>query len=221
MLNGLKREELIASNSMLLHELYFGGLGGAASRWRRRWRWHSPRLRQRRTLARRILAMGKAHGGGSGWVLLCFQPRDGTLVNQWAADHTHYTRRRRADPGARHVRACLPPGPRCRGSAYVDAFMRHIDWAAVYTRYQQAVFGASQDFGATPGEAAAAQLIDVRRAAVYDRADTLDRRLTLARPGRGVGVGGRTAAWGADGGVLRVRPRGVARSGAAAARTGA
>ena len=27
-LNGLKREELIASNSMLLHELYFGSLGG-------------------------------------------------------------------------------------------------------------------------------------------------------------------------------------------------
>ena len=27
-LNGLKREELIAANSMLLHELYFGSLGG-------------------------------------------------------------------------------------------------------------------------------------------------------------------------------------------------
>ena len=27
-LNGLKREELIATNSMLLHELYFGSLGG-------------------------------------------------------------------------------------------------------------------------------------------------------------------------------------------------
>src|SRR6185369_16344791 len=27
-LNGLKREELIATNSMLLHELYFDGLGG-------------------------------------------------------------------------------------------------------------------------------------------------------------------------------------------------
>src|SRR2546428_8918761 len=25
--NGLKREELIATNSMILHELYFGGLG--------------------------------------------------------------------------------------------------------------------------------------------------------------------------------------------------
>jgi Fe-Mn family superoxide dismutase len=33
--------------------------------------------------------MGKALGGGSGWVLLVFQPREGTLVNQWAADHTH------------------------------------------------------------------------------------------------------------------------------------
>ena len=27
-LNGLKREELIATNSMLLHELYFDSLGG-------------------------------------------------------------------------------------------------------------------------------------------------------------------------------------------------
>src|SRR5262249_17992543 len=28
MINGLKREELIATNSMILHELYFDGLGG-------------------------------------------------------------------------------------------------------------------------------------------------------------------------------------------------
>ena len=27
-INGLKREELIAANSMILHELYFDGLGG-------------------------------------------------------------------------------------------------------------------------------------------------------------------------------------------------
>jgi hypothetical protein len=31
-----------------------------------------------------FVAMGKALGGGSGWVLLTFLPRDGTLVNQWA-----------------------------------------------------------------------------------------------------------------------------------------
>src|SRR5258708_6090649 len=30
MVNGLKREELIAANSMILHEIYFDGLGGGA-----------------------------------------------------------------------------------------------------------------------------------------------------------------------------------------------
>jgi superoxide dismutase len=34
-------------------------------------------------------AMGKALGGGSGWVLLTYSPRDGRLVNQWASDHAH------------------------------------------------------------------------------------------------------------------------------------
>jgi superoxide dismutase, Fe-Mn family len=33
-------------------------------------------------------AMGKAQGGGSGWVLLTWSPRDRKLVNQWAMDHT-------------------------------------------------------------------------------------------------------------------------------------
>jgi Fe-Mn family superoxide dismutase len=32
--------------------------------------------------------MGKAQGGGSGWVLLTWSPRDRKLVNQWAMDHT-------------------------------------------------------------------------------------------------------------------------------------
>jgi hypothetical protein len=32
--------------------------------------------------------MGKAQGGGSGWVLLTSSPRDRKLVNQWAMDHT-------------------------------------------------------------------------------------------------------------------------------------
>ena len=87
--NGLKREELVATNSMLLHELYFASLGGggepmvpamalaldanfgSVDRW-----------------GAEFVAMGKALAGGSGWVLLTFLPRDGTLVNQWAADHT-------------------------------------------------------------------------------------------------------------------------------------
>jgi superoxide dismutase, Fe-Mn family len=69
-INGLKREELIAANSMILHELFFASLSeesapegelrealirdfGSVDRWRSE-----------------FSAMGKAQGGGSGWVLL-------------------------------------------------------------------------------------------------------------------------------------------------------
>ena len=86
--NGLKREELIAANSMILHEIYFAGLGepnqpgaalaaaighdfGGIDRWRAE-----------------FVAMGKALGGGSGWVLLTYNPHDKRLMNTWAADHT-------------------------------------------------------------------------------------------------------------------------------------
>ena len=98
-LNGLKREELIATNSMLLHELYFGSLGGdrvpmvpamalalaanfgSVERWREE-----------------FIAMGKALAGGSGWVLLVFQPCQRLVGRSHAFD-----RGRRADPCARHV----------------------------------------------------------------------------------------------------------------------
>lgn len=87
-INGLKREELIATNSMILHEIYFAGLGepnqpGAALSaaiahdFGGLDKWHSE-----------FVAMGKALGGGSGWVLLTYSPRDKRLVNSWAADHT-------------------------------------------------------------------------------------------------------------------------------------
>jgi Fe-Mn family superoxide dismutase len=89
LINGLKREELIAMNSMILHELFFDGLGDQ----------NDPCLaltsaitldfgsyEQRRS---EFSAMGKALAGGSGWVLLSWSPRDRKLVNQWASDHCH------------------------------------------------------------------------------------------------------------------------------------
>src|SRR3989304_7177876 len=86
--NGLKREELIAANSMILHELYFDGLGATDMPASVR----DPLTRDFGSVARwqtEFTAMGKAQGGGSGWVLLTYSPRDRRLINQWAADHTH------------------------------------------------------------------------------------------------------------------------------------
>lgn len=171
LLNGVKREELIATNSMLLHELYFGGLGGAGQAMTpamalalqasfgsvERWR-------------EEFVAMGKALAGGSGWVLLSFQPREGTLVNQWAADHAHalagglpilaldmYEHAYHLDFGA-------------AAGAYVEAFMDNIRWATVYERYQHAVHSASGDLAASPDDLAGAKVLDVRRAGVYEQA---------------------------------------------------
>ena len=72
MINGLKREELIAANSMILHEVYFEGLGGNSA----------PSGALAEAIARdfgsvdrwrtEFSAMGKAEGGGSGWVILSY-----------------------------------------------------------------------------------------------------------------------------------------------------
>jgi Fe-Mn family superoxide dismutase len=129
LINGLKREELIATNSMILHELFFDGLGdesipaqnlalalardfGSLERWRSE-----------------FIAMGKGLAGGSGWVLLSWSPRDKRLVNQWAADHCHtlaggqpilaldmYEHSYHIDYGA-------------KAATYVDTFMSAIRWS--------------------------------------------------------------------------------------------
>jgi Fe-Mn family superoxide dismutase len=122
---------------MILHELYFAGLGapnrpgaplaqaierdfGSDARWRAE-----------------FSGMGKALGGGSGWVLLTWSPRDRRLVNTWAADHTMtlaggtpilaldmYEHAYHMDFGS-------------RAAAYVDAFMAATNWKnadALYAR---------------------------------------------------------------------------------------
>ena len=127
-LNGLKREELIAWNSMILHEVYFAGLvpmerpsGGLAQAVERDFGSHD-------RWAAEFAAMGKALGGGSGWVLLAWSRRDARLVNTWAADHTMtladgapllaldmYEHAYHLDYGA-------------KAGAYVDAFMKVVSW---------------------------------------------------------------------------------------------
>lgn len=133
-LNGLKREQLIAANSAMLHELYFDALGGAGE----------PDGELASALARdfgsvahwrsEFVAMGKALAGGSGWVLLCWSPLLGRLLNQWAADHAQvlaggdillaldmYEHAYHLDFGA-------------DAGAYVEAFLRNLRWDVVAAR---------------------------------------------------------------------------------------
>lgn len=137
-LNGLKREELIASNSMILHEIYFASLGQNASL---SGDLEAALIRDFGSVERwqaEFTAMGKALGGGSGWVLLTYSPRDGRLVNQWASDHAHTL------AGATPILALdmyehsyhLDYG--AKAGAYVDAFMQNINWKQVAERLNSA-----------------------------------------------------------------------------------
>jgi superoxide dismutase, Fe-Mn family len=140
MVNGLKREEHIAYNSTILHELYFECLGeaptqpsgvfaqalerdfGSLDRWKAE-----------------FAATAKALGGGSGWVILTYAPRDKRLFNHWAADHSMapaggvpllvldmYEHAYQMDYGA-------------DAAKYVDNFMQAIRWTTPERLYREAI----------------------------------------------------------------------------------
>jgi Fe-Mn family superoxide dismutase len=137
--NGLKREELLAMNSMILHELYFSSLGGGGSRpgaqlatqiekdfgSQQKWR-------------DQFVAMGKALGGGSGWVLLMWSPRAGKLVNQWAADHTMAIADGRGLIALDMYEHAYHMDFGAKAAAYVDAYMGALDWANADTEFAKA-----------------------------------------------------------------------------------
>ena len=152
-INGLKREELIAASSVILHEIYFDSLGGKGD---------SPptgREEPPAELARALerdfgsvaawraefTAIAKALAGGSGWAILAWSARLGRLVNQWAADHAHglaaatpilaldmYEHAYHLDFGA-------------KAAAYVDQAMGNLNWERIGARYRSAIGEQSED----------------------------------------------------------------------------
>jgi Fe-Mn family superoxide dismutase len=137
-LGALKREELIATNSMILHEFYFGNLGGdgkpsgpivplvtaeygSLAAWEQEFR-----------------QTGLALGGGSGWVILSYSPHDSGVHTYWSGDHTQnlswgtpllvmdmYEHAYAIDYGA-------------NAKAYIDAFFQNLNWDAVNQRIERA-----------------------------------------------------------------------------------
>jgi Fe-Mn family superoxide dismutase len=122
---------------MILHEVYFDGLGGGSK----------PTGSLADAITRdfgsvecwqtEFAAMGKAEGGGSGWVILAYSPRDKRPVNQWAADHTTtlaggrrvlvldmYEHAYHTDYGA-------------KAAAYVDVYMEAIRWENAAKHYER------------------------------------------------------------------------------------
>ena len=137
--NDIKREHLVRTGSVVLHEYYFDNLGGAGkagAATRSALGEAFGTFDNWETEYRRIAA---GLGGGSGWVILGFNVHTRRLENYWMADHATapaatlpllvldmYEHSYQMDYGAATAK-------------YVDAFFRNIQWDAVESRLAKAL----------------------------------------------------------------------------------
>ena len=136
---GLKREQLLRTGSVVLHEYYFGNLGGDGK----------PAAGTRSKLAEsfgtfdawenEFRKIGQGLGGGSGWVVLGWNQHLHVLENYWMADHATgpvdttpilvmdmYEHAYQMDYGA-------------AAAKYIDAFFTNIHWDKVASRIEHAM----------------------------------------------------------------------------------
>jgi Fe-Mn family superoxide dismutase len=135
--DGLKREQLLRTGSVVLHELYFGNLGGdgkAGGDLRTRIASSFGSFDVWESEFRKI---GNGLAGGSGWTVLGYNPGLGVLENYWMADHATgpvgvmpvlvldmYEHAFALDYGSAAAR-------------YIDAFFANVQWDAVGRRLEQ------------------------------------------------------------------------------------
>ncbi|HKX09037.1 MAG TPA: Fe-Mn family superoxide dismutase [Stellaceae bacterium] len=148
----LKREEHAAMGSVALHELYFSNLGGDGRMTSAMAAAFTEHFGSVESWRREFMASARSLRGGSGWVLLTYSRRDRRLCNQIALDHAGvlvdatpvlvldmYEHAYHIDFGANAI-------------AYIDAFMRNINWELVGARFADAkgVAKSSQDADIAP-----------------------------------------------------------------------
>jgi len=135
---GLRDKQLTYFNSMVLHEHYFGNLGGNGKR--------AGALESRlgsefgaSAWEAQVRATAMGLGGGSGWVILGLSLHEGSLVIASAGNHTQnlafgaplmaldmYEHAYQQDYGADHA-------------AYIEAFFKNLAWEVVEARYDRAM----------------------------------------------------------------------------------
>jgi superoxide dismutase, Fe-Mn family len=137
-IKGLKMEELIATNSVILHEEYFGNLGGDGK----------PSGSLQQAIARQFQgfdrweqefrAVSNALGGGSGWAILSLNLRDGTLNNYIAFDHTDNVAFGRPILVNDMFEHSYHIDYGSQAARYVDAVMQNINWDECNRRFEEA-----------------------------------------------------------------------------------
>lgn len=135
----LKREELVRTGSVILHEHYFSNLGGDGKAGGRIADLIKQWFASHEQWEAEFKKTANALGGGSGWVVLAYNLHNGEVHNYWAWDHMHnapmsrpllvldmYEHAYHMDYGAAAAR-------------YVDAFMQNVNWEEVNRRAELAL----------------------------------------------------------------------------------
>ncbi len=139
--NDLKREHLMRTGSVVLHEMYFDNISSNAGRDSELDAALNRAFGSVATWEREFRRIAGGLGGGSGWVMLAWNTHAQTLENYWMADHMHapasslpllvmdmYEHSYHMDYGA-------------AAAQYIDAFMRNINWTEVGRRLDQSLRG--------------------------------------------------------------------------------
>lgn len=134
--NDLKREHLMRTGSVVLHELYFENLGGNGRADDAARSWLAGAFGQFDRWETEFRRIATGLGGGSGWVVLGYNRQFGTAENYWLADHMHgpaatvpllvmdmYEHSYQMDFGA-------------AAPQYIDAFFNNINWESVVARIE-------------------------------------------------------------------------------------
>jgi Fe-Mn family superoxide dismutase len=140
--NGLKREQLIRSGSVILHEQYFANLGGNGSPGSAARSWIAAAFGTFDAWETEFRRIGQGLGGGSGWVMLGYNRGLNLLENSWMADHATapvdtvpvlvldmYEHAYHMDYGA-------------AAAKYIDAFFANLQWEIVEERMSRLVGSA-------------------------------------------------------------------------------
>jgi superoxide dismutase, Fe-Mn family len=136
--NDIKREHLVRTGSVVLHEHYFDNLGGSGQAGATTRKMLGDAFGTFDAWEAEFRRVANGLGGGSGWVVLGLNTHTRQLENYWLADHAHgpaatlpllvldmYEHSYQMDFGAAAAR-------------YIDAFFRNIQWDAVQSRLEKA-----------------------------------------------------------------------------------
>ncbi|MCI0489025.1 MAG: Fe-Mn family superoxide dismutase [Blastocatellia bacterium] len=127
----LKREELMRTGSVILHEHYFANLGGDAKAGGESLnqikQWFGSYEQWEAEFKKTAMALA----GGSGWAMLCYNLHTGEMHNYWAWDHMHNATMARPLLVLDMYEHSYHMDYGAAASRYIDAFLQNIDWEEV------------------------------------------------------------------------------------------